>query len=103
MITVTLHFPNADFEDIQLPAVPSKGDTFFWYEKPSESHSMWTVSSVDWSVNRYGRGPGTVGIVLDPADEAAHEVLQQYDDERLAEAHARAAQKRSGDGPTSPA
>lgn len=86
MITVTLHFPNADFEGIELPAVPARGDNFFWYEKDTESHSRWTVSAVDWSVNRFGPGPGTVALVLDPADDAAEEVSQRHEDERVAAA-----------------
>ncbi|MFI5859271.1 hypothetical protein [Streptomyces parvulus] len=91
MITVTLHFPHADFEGIQLPAVPAKGDSFFWYEEDTEAHSEWSVTSVDWSVSRFRPDPGAVAIVLDPANMAAHQVSERHKAEGVAEARALAA------------
>ncbi|MFC8640124.1 hypothetical protein ACFUC2_05110 [[Kitasatospora] papulosa] len=86
MITVTLHFPNADFEGIELPAVPAKGDRFVWDEKDTEADSEWTVTSVDWSASRFRSGSGAVAIVLDPANTAAHQVSEGHKAEGVAEA-----------------
>ncbi|MFJ4342660.1 hypothetical protein [Streptomyces sp. NPDC088915] len=88
MITVTLHFPHADFEGVELPALPAQGDNLFWHEEDTEGPSEWKVTSIDWFASRYGAGPGTVAVVLEPANMAAHQVSERHKAEGIAEARA---------------
>lgn len=88
MITVTLHFPHADFEGVEVPAVPRQGDNFYWSEK--ETQGIWAVSAVDWSASRYAPGPGSVSICLDPKDQEAHEMNQAHLEETQRAARAAA-------------
>ncbi|MEU5748288.1 hypothetical protein ABZ804_22450 [Streptomyces sp. NPDC047726] len=88
MPSVTLHFPNADYENVNVPAVPRVGETLHWDEPKLLLSTQWKVSSVDWHSSP--TGPGSVSVTLDPANVEAMQRSEQHELERLAARDARA-------------
>ena len=82
MPVVTLHFPHADYENVDVPAVPREGESFHWDEPALQLSTEWKVSGVDWHGSP--TGPGSVSLALDPANVEAIQRSEQHEAERLA-------------------
>lgn len=82
MPAVTLHFPHADYENVDVPAVPREGETFHWDEPELLLSTEWKVVGVDWHGSP--TGPGSVSITLDPANVEAMQRSEQHQTERPA-------------------
>jgi hypothetical protein len=82
MPAVTLHFPHADYENVDLPAVPQEGQAFHWDEPELRLSTEWKISAVDWHGSPMG--PGSVSICLEPANVEAMQRSAQHEAERRA-------------------
>ncbi|MFB6700267.1 hypothetical protein [Streptomyces rubiginosohelvolus] len=81
MPAVTLHFPHADYENVDLPDVPQEGQTFHWDESDPLLSTEWKISAVDWHGSP--AGPGRVSIRLEPANVVAMHRSAQHEAERV--------------------